>query len=115
MTNFVPLDFHKMKLFILNTPEFPKVCLFKICTHTNKFNLTIFSNLDEQADGVWGVEELCKLPKENGGATEAAAAAIKFRLESMAFIATNAGDMHPENKSMALSNLNFHINKSFGK
>ena len=108
-----------MKLFIFDchtsadTPDFPKVC-----THTNnwnKFNLTTFSNLDEQADGVWGVEELCKLPKENGGATEAAAAAIKFRLESMAFIATKAGDMHPENKSMALSNLNFYSKKSFGK
>ena len=57
---------------------------------------TFSSNLDKQAGGVWGADELCKLPK---GATEAAAAAIKFRLESIAFIATKAGDMHPENTS----------------
>ena len=50
----------------------------------------------EQAGVVWFVEELCKTPKGNGGTAEAAAAAIRFRLESMAFMATKAGDMQPK-------------------
>ena len=50
----------------------------------------------EQAGVVWFVEELCKAPKGNGGTAEAAAAAIRFRLESMAFMATKAGDMQPK-------------------
>jgi hypothetical protein len=53
---------------------------------------------------------LCKAPKGNGGTAEAAAAAIRFRLESMAFMATKAGDMQP--KEMCSSSEYIDIDKN---
>ena len=51
-------------------------------------------------------QELCKAPKENGGTIETAAAAIRFRLDSMAFMATKAGDMQPK-KMFSLSEFQY--------